>query len=328
MPWSVTGWSRGPRQPLSYNLRAGQFRGMGTVRGYGNNIFINNNYRGFSGYDYGCTCNYADSTPKWLNWMMGGGMIMNFLGNILGLFAGGGGSVEGSGGTETKAKTDAQAEADKNCTNIKTLFGDDVASVVFINSQYNARLKDGTILTASNPTSLIELIKSNLAAKPEKPETTEGKKEAKQGPETPAAKPNLFNSATMNKLNDTQAVLDQFKSDTGSDAVKIDDVKNASGGITISLLVDRGITNGDKSVNITLNQSQLSDLASVNDKTINLSPIGNKSVSARNIDGYISIKIGDQDYIIGKANNKYQGFQYGNMNGKGYGQANWTNKNK
>lgn len=326
MPWSVTGWSRGPRQPLSYNLRAGQFRGMGTVRSYGNNIFINNNYRGFSGYDYGCTCNYS-STPKWMNWMMGIGLGTSFLGNILNLFGiGGGGSVEGSGGTETKAKTDAQAEADKNCTNIKTLFGDDVKGVVYMNKQYTARLKDGTILNHSDPNSLIELIKNHLATKPEKPATPDGKKEAKQEPETPATKPNLFNSATMSSLSNTEDVLNKFKTNTKSDAVKIEDVK--ASGITISLLVDRGITNGDKSVNITLNQSQLSDLASVNDKTINLSPIGNKSVSARNIDGYISIKIGDQDYIIGKANNKYQGFQYGNMNGKGYGQANWTNKNK
>lgn len=333
MVWTVTGWSGGSRQPLTYRLRAGQFRGMGTVRGYSNNIFINNNYQGFAGYDYGCNCNSGSSTPKWMNWMMGAGMFTSLFGNIMSMFGfGGGGAVEGQGGSKTN--TDAQAEADRNCKSIKTLFGKDVEAVVFINDEYNARLKDGTILTAADSSDLIDKIKEHKA-EPEETTTdnptsttdTPGTDTSVTAtPTTTSNVPKLFNPETMSTLTTESAVLTKFEEDTKSKAVKISDVKDS--GITISLLVDKGLNNGDKTVSIQLTRTILERLKTP-DQTVNLGNIAGKSAFAQNIDGYIKINIGGQDYIIGKdENNKYKGFQYDNMNGDGYGTPNWGKINK
>lgn len=97
--YGITGWSGGSRQSLTYNLKAGQFRGMGRVNVYpSRTTIINNNIIGGGIYaDHHC----CDSgTPKWMKWMMGIGLGTTFLGSILNAFGigGGGGTVEGAGG--------------------------------------------------------------------------------------------------------------------------------------------------------------------------------------------------------------------------------------
>lgn len=109
--YSITGWSGGGRRPLTYNLKAGQFRGMGRVNVYPSKTTIVNN--NFIGGGYGMYNNYEccnNSTPKWLNWMMGIGIGTSLLGGILNMFGigGNGGTVEGAGGKEEPQETKAQ----------------------------------------------------------------------------------------------------------------------------------------------------------------------------------------------------------------------------
>ena len=82
--YNITGWSGGGRRPLTYNLRAGQFRNMGGCNIFGTptRTVINNN---FGGYGYECDCGYNNGggVPSWMQWMMGGGMVMNFLGQMM-----------------------------------------------------------------------------------------------------------------------------------------------------------------------------------------------------------------------------------------------------
>ena len=54
--YSITGWSGGGRRPLTYNLKAGQFRGMGRVNVYPSKTTIVNN--NFIGGGYGMYNNY------------------------------------------------------------------------------------------------------------------------------------------------------------------------------------------------------------------------------------------------------------------------------
>lgn len=244
MPWSVTGWSGGSRQPLTYRLRAGQFRGMGTVRGYSNNIFINNNYQGFSGYNYGynygCNCDSGSSTPKWMNWMMGLGLGTSFFGNILSMFGfGGGGAVEGQGGSKTN--TDAQAEADKNCKNIRTLYGDDfVKAVVFINGEYNARLNDGTILKATEPSELINKINEKRNTKPDETH--------KDDPPSTPSEPEVT-SPTSDQVDEIAKVYSDNNTNgkfgTTNAPVKFSDI-NSDTSINISGVYDDGTFNGSE----------------------------------------------------------------------------------
>ena len=108
--YSITGWSRGARVPITHNLRAGQMRGMGRV-----NMFptvINNNYFGVDYGNYDTCCNNSNSIPKWTQWLMGIGLGTSFIGNILGIFSkdgGGGEDVEGAGGTEKPQETTTAA---------------------------------------------------------------------------------------------------------------------------------------------------------------------------------------------------------------------------
>ncbi len=90
--YGITGWSAGSRQSLTYNLKAGQFRGMGRVRVPNQTTIINNNVftGGYGVYD---NHNCGDTTPKWMNWMMGLGFAGTILGGILNLFGIGGGST-------------------------------------------------------------------------------------------------------------------------------------------------------------------------------------------------------------------------------------------
>lgn len=105
--YGVTGWSGGVRQSLTYNLKAGQMRGMGRVNVFPSTTIVNNNFGGGYGfYNDSCYCNNTNSTPSWMNWMMGIGLGTSLLGNILGMFGigGGGGKTEGAGEAKTEAK--------------------------------------------------------------------------------------------------------------------------------------------------------------------------------------------------------------------------------
>ena len=101
--YGITGWSSGARVPLTYNLKAGQMRGMGRSYIFPNNTYVNNNFYG-SNYDCGCNCN-SNSTPGWMNWMMGIGLGSSLLGGILGMFAKKDDSAEGAGGSEKTTET-------------------------------------------------------------------------------------------------------------------------------------------------------------------------------------------------------------------------------
>ena len=107
--YSITGWSGGGRRPLTYNLKAGQFRGMGRVNVYPSKTTIVNN--NFIGGGYGMYNNYEccnNSTPKWMNWMMGIGIGSTLLGGILSMFGIGGNNgsqqIEGAGGREPQTR--------------------------------------------------------------------------------------------------------------------------------------------------------------------------------------------------------------------------------
>ena len=122
--YNITGWSGGGRRPLTYNLRAGQFRNMGgcNVFGMPTRTVINNNFGG-CGYNYDCGCNSGSRVPSWMQWCMGGGMVMNFLGNMMSAIfpAKESNSTEGKGATLTNdQQTDLalykQLAKDNNCT--------------------------------------------------------------------------------------------------------------------------------------------------------------------------------------------------------------------
>ena len=111
--YGITGWSGGGRQSLTYNLKAGQFRGMGRVNVFpSRTTIINNNIigGGYGMYDSHQCCN--NSTPKWMNWMMGIGIGSTLLGGILSMFGiGGGNQVEGAGGKEPETRTEDEPSA-------------------------------------------------------------------------------------------------------------------------------------------------------------------------------------------------------------------------
>ncbi len=115
--YGITGWSGGVRQSLTHNLKAGQMRGMGRVNVFPNTTIINNNFGGGYGfYDDSCCCNNSNSTPSWMNWMMGLGLGTSLLGNILGMFGiggGGGGSSKTEGAGEAKTETKETKEPTK-----------------------------------------------------------------------------------------------------------------------------------------------------------------------------------------------------------------------
>lgn len=142
--YSITGWSGGGRRPLTYNLKAGQFRGMGRVNVYPSKTTIVNN--NFIGGGYGMYNNYEccnNSTPKWLNWMMGIGIGTSLLGGILNLFGignnNGAGTVEGAGGKEepqTRTETETtDPTQSKEYKDLKAQHEKDLAEIAKLKEQ-------------------------------------------------------------------------------------------------------------------------------------------------------------------------------------------------
>ena len=65
-------------------------------------------------------------------------------------------------------------------------------------------------------------------------------------------------------------------------------------------------------------------------KSENLGTFKGKAIIAENLDGYIRVKIGnEQTYIVGKAQNgSYKGFQADKLNVTGTGDANWKGRSR
>ena len=89
--YGVNGWSGGVRQSLTYNLKAGQMRGMGRVNVFpSNTTVINNNIFGNSCGMYDNCCDGSDGMSGFTKTMLGIGMGTSILGTILGFFGIGG----------------------------------------------------------------------------------------------------------------------------------------------------------------------------------------------------------------------------------------------
>ena len=312
--YGITGWSGGARVPLTYNLRAGQMRGMGRVNVFPNNTYVNNNFYG-SNYDYGCSCN-SNSTPGWMNWMMGIGLGGSLLGGILGMFAKKDDSAEGAGGD--KKTTEAPKELSKleQAQNAIKGLGKEysVKSDADGNITFEYTAKDGNRYSGKT---LGELNQAILDAA-NKPATTEVKPENTEKPEKAETLPKLFTN--MDSFKTTEDVLKAFKSATGgADATKIDDI---NGNITLSQVEDKG-NRTKMSGNLSIKAETLKDIEPGTTKP--LGTFKGKKVIAENLDGYIRIKVGDvQTYIVGKANDgSYKGFQADKLNVTGTGDANW-----
>ena len=133
--YNITGWSGGGRRPLTYNLKAGQFRGMGRVNVIpSQTTIINNNIIG--GGTFATQC-YDTGTPKWLNWMLPIGLGTSLIGGILNMFGigGGGDTVEGAGGKEepqtrtVKEKETTDPTQSKEYQELKTQHEKDVEEI-------------------------------------------------------------------------------------------------------------------------------------------------------------------------------------------------------
>lgn len=100
MVTDITGSYYGGRRPLTFGMRAGQFRNS-RASIFPSQTIINNNIGvggGCYNYDY-CDCGNSNKM-SWMDWTMFGGVMLNGIGNFLSCFWGGGGG--GSNGVEEK----------------------------------------------------------------------------------------------------------------------------------------------------------------------------------------------------------------------------------
>lgn len=333
--YGITGWSGGPRQSLTHNLKAGQFRGMGRTNIFPSTTVVNNNFfgNGYGIYD-DCCCNNNNSTPSWMNWMMGIGLGTSLLGNILGMFGigGGGGGVsdtEGGGGSEKSSKTtkDTTTELSKQEQARKTLdslnLTKEAGYEVLADEEGNLTYKytdpdDPTNKKeAKNLAELLGLDKSLKAKKPAQPVTTA------PATETTAKEtlPRLFDETTMKGYKTKEEVLQAFKTATGAEATKISEISANS--ITLGTVEDKG-NETTMAGNLKIQTAKLKAIKLGESK--NLGTFKGKAIIAENLDGYIRVKIGNkQTYIVGKAQNgSYKGFQADTLNVTGTGDDNWT----
>lgn len=314
--YGITGWSGGGRRPITNNLRAGQFRQMGVPRNVSSNIFINNNF-GCAGsyngtYFDGC-CGYNDGgMSKFEKWMMGLGISGGLLGGILGAF--GKGKSEGAGDTG-ETKTDEFA-------GLKELYKNEKYTFSKVGNDYCCNTGDD-IITAPTIEELNQKLIELKNKSTQQPTTTAPAQQTTQTAETQTETlPQLFNKTGMSGLTTEQEVLDKFKTETKADAYKID--TSSSSGITINKVNDSG--NGTSmSGTITISADQLKNLKP--GEWTDLGKFHGKDISAKSLDGYLQIQVGNQTYIVGKTSNgDYQGYQFKDGNVDGYHIANWTHK--
>ena len=317
--YDMNGWQGGPRRPITYNLRPGQMRGMGKVQYAPNQTVINNIFNGY-GNSYGMDCcNNSNSIPKWMQWTMGIGGAMSAVGTFMAAL-GGNEETEGAGGEKTQPQTTKLSKFEQAQQAIKTLGKEySVSSDADGNITYVYTDKDGTRYEGKN---IGELNQKILEAADEKKAAKEVKAENKtqteQTEKTETITPRLFTD--MTGLDSEEEVLAKYKEVTGANAVKIDDISADS--ITLSSVSDKGNnTNMAGRLNI-----KTADLKGIElGKTKSLGTFQGKAVVAENLDGYIRIKVGDeQTYIVGKASDgSYKGFQATGLAVDGTGVSNW-----
>lgn len=100
------------RYSLNQRVLPGQYKRLGGTNLFTNKTFIQNNFYGggFGHYDYGSygcdgQCN-GGGNNKFMNWMMGLGMLSTVLGGIFKMFSSGDEDVEGKGGDNPKKAAD------------------------------------------------------------------------------------------------------------------------------------------------------------------------------------------------------------------------------
>ena len=225
--YGVNGWSGGVRQSLTYNLKAGQMRGMGRVNVFpSNTTVINNNIFGNSCGMYDNCCDGSDGMSGFTKTMLGIGMGTSILGTILGFFGigGGGGKSEGAGGTETPKETKevkASNEKQDEFAGLKVLYPD--GKFAKIGDKYRCNIGDQSF-EADSIVDLDKQLKAGLNKKPEtvktenkpsevKPETDASSVKPSE-PETQELKDGTFTSAIDEALGSRSKIKGEVTNNT------------------------------------------------------------------------------------------------------------------
>ena len=216
--YGVNGWSGGVRQSLTYNLKAGQMRGMGRVNVFpSNTTVINNNIFGNSCGMYDNCCDGSDGMSGFTKTMLGIGMGTSILGTILGFFGigGGGGKSEGAGGTETPKETKevkASNEKQDEFAGLKVLYPD--GKFAKIGDKYRCNIGDQSF----EADSIVDLDKQLKAALNKKPETVKQETDASSvkpsEPETQELKDGTFTSAIDEALGSRSKIKGEVTNNT------------------------------------------------------------------------------------------------------------------
>lgn len=216
--YGVNGWSGGVRQSLTYNLKAGQMRGMGRVNVFpSNTTVINNNIFGNSCGMYDNCCDGSDGMSGFTKTMLGIGMGTSILGTILGFFGigGGGGKSEGAGGTETPKETKevkASNEKQDEFAGLKVLYPD--GKFAKIGDKYRCNIGDQSF-EADSIVDLDKQLKAGLNKKPEtvKPETDASSVKPSE-PETQELQDGTFTSAIDEALGSKSKIKGEVTNNT------------------------------------------------------------------------------------------------------------------
>lgn len=219
--YGVNGWSGGVRQSLTYNLRAGQMRGMGRVNLFpSNTTIINNNIFGNSCGMYDNCCDGSDGMSGFTKTMFGIGMGTSILGTILGFFGigGGGGKSEGAGGTETPKETKevkASNEKQDEFAGLRVLYPD--GKFAKIGDKYRCNIDGQPPFEADSIVDLDKQLKAALNKKPEtvKPESKPDETSVKPSePETQELKDGTFTSAIDEALGSRSKIKGEVTNNT------------------------------------------------------------------------------------------------------------------
>lgn len=217
--YGVNGWSGGVRQSLTYNLKAGQMRGMGRVNVFpSNTTVINNNIFGNSCGMYDNCCDGSDGMSGFTKTMLGIGMGTSILGTILGFFGigGGGGKSEGAGGTETPKETKevkASNEKQDEFAGLRVLYPD--GKFAKIGDKYRCNIDGQPPFEADSIVDLDKQLKAALNKKPEtvKPETDTSSVKPSE-PETQELQDGKFVSAIDEALGSRSKIKGEVTNNT------------------------------------------------------------------------------------------------------------------
>ena len=309
--YGITGWSGGGRRPINYGLKAGQFR-MTKYNIPQNTTIINNNisiddYRGGYKYNYFDNQCYNNSTPSWLNWMMGIGLGTSLLGSILSLFGGNrteaGAQETGTNPADTNPRATGQ-EQQGEFDGLKQLYPD--GSFSKIGDTYYA-LIDGVRYESNTIDGLLDEIPSGQTAvqtpeakdRDETPELT-ALEQAYQSNDVDNYAPVKFEENNLaNIFKNISGVFDYGKDSNGRE---IGDFENAKADL-------QGKTEFKKG---------------------DIIQIGGKNYKILNTDGFVylqdvdSTRNGNQVYILEKtASGTYQLSQRSFTGTEGFGRAAW-----